>query len=166
MRKEILGVILLFTLVFTAVSLLSYDPSDPCINYVRASGEVHNLFGLAGAHVAGFLISVFGLGAFWMPIVLLVITLHVFKGYSRPTIVVAVAGGLLLMVTTGGLLSMHQTDYLVFGKRVSSGGTVGIPLARVVQDGVNTTGGLIFLLTIWIIAFIMTTRLSLLALLK
>jgi S-DNA-T family DNA segregation ATPase FtsK/SpoIIIE len=166
MRKEILGVILLFTLVFTAVSLLSYDPSDPCINYVRASGEVRNLFGLAGAHVAGFLIAVFGLGAFWVPIVLLVITLHVFKAYSRLTILVALAGGLLLMVTTGGLLSMHQTDYSVFGKRFSSGGTLGIPLARIVQDWVNTTGGLIFLLTIWIIAFIMTTRLSLLALLK
>jgi S-DNA-T family DNA segregation ATPase FtsK/SpoIIIE len=166
MRKEILGVILLFTLIFTAVSLLSYDPSDPCINYVRASGEVHNLFGLAGAHVAGFLIAVFGLGAFWVPVVLLVITLHVFKAYSRSTILVALAGGLLLMVTTGALLSMHQTDYSVFGKRFSSGGTLGIPLARMVQDWVNTTGGLIFLLTIWIIAFIMTTRLSLLALLK
>jgi S-DNA-T family DNA segregation ATPase FtsK/SpoIIIE len=166
MRKEILGVILLFTLVFTAVSLLSYDPSDPCINYVRASGEVRNLFGLAGAHVAGFLIAVFGLGAFWVPIVLLVITLHVFKAYSRLTILVALAGGLLLMVTTGALLSMHQMDYSVFGKRFSSGGTLGIPLARIVQDWVNTTGGLIFLLTIWIIAFIMTTRLSLLALLK
>jgi S-DNA-T family DNA segregation ATPase FtsK/SpoIIIE len=166
MRKEILGVILLFTLVFTAVSLLSYDPSDPSINYLRAAGEVRNLFGLAGAHVAGFLIAVFGLGAFWVPIVLLVITLHVFKAYSRLTILVALAGGLLLMVTTGGLLSLHQTDYSVFGKRFSSGGTLGIPLARIVQDWVNTTGGLIFLLTIWIIAFIMTTRLSLLALLK
>ncbi len=166
MRKEILGVILLFTLVFTAVSLLSYDPSDPSINYVRASGDVHNLFGVAGAHVAGFLIYLFGLGAFWMPIVLLVITLHVFKSYSRSTILVALAGGLLLMVTTGGLLSIRQTDYCIFGKGFSSGGTVGIPLARVVQDFVNTTGGLIFLLTIWIIAFIMTTRLSLLALLK
>jgi S-DNA-T family DNA segregation ATPase FtsK/SpoIIIE len=166
MRKEILGVILLFTLVFTAVSLLSYDPSDPCINYVRASGKVHNLFGPAGAHAAGFLIYLFGLGAFWMPIILLVITLHVLKAYSRSTILVALAGGLLLMVTTGGLLSMHQTDYWVFGKRFSSGGAVGIPLARVAQDYVNTTGGLIFLLTIWIIAFIMTTRLSLLALLK
>ncbi len=166
MRKEILGVILLFTLVFTAVSLLSYDPSDPSINYVRASGEVRNLFGLAGAHVAGFLVAVFGLGAFWVPIVLLVITLHVLKAYSRLTILVALAGGLLLMVATGGLLSMHQTDYSIFGKRFSSGGTLGIPLARMVQDWVNTTGGLIFLLTIWIIAFIMTTRLSLLALLK
>ncbi len=166
MRKEILGVILLFTLVFTAVSLLSYDPSDPSINYVRASGEVRNLFGLAGAHVAGFLVAVFGLGAFWVPIVLLVITLHVLKAYSRLTILVALAGGLLLMVTTGALLSMHQTDYSIFGKRFSSGGTLGIPLARMVQDWVNTTGGLIFLLTIWIIAFIMTTRLSLLALLK
>ncbi len=166
MRKEILGVILLFTLVFTAVSLLSYDPSDPSINYVRASGEVRNLFGLAGAHVAGFLVAVFGLGAFWVPIVLLVITLHVLKAYSRLTILVALAGGLLLMVATGGLLSMHQTDYSIFGKRFSSGGTLGIPLARMVQDLVNTTGGLIFLLTIWIIAFIMTTRLSLLTLLK
>jgi len=166
MRKEILGVVLLFTLVFTAVSLLSYHPSDPSINYVRASGEIRNLFGLAGAHVAGFLIAAFGLGAFWVPVVLLVITLHVLKAYSRLTILVALAGGLLLMVTTGGLLSMHQTDYSVFGKRFSSGGTLGIPLARMVQDWVNTTGGLIFLLTIWIIAFIMTTRLSLLALLK
>jgi S-DNA-T family DNA segregation ATPase FtsK/SpoIIIE len=166
MRKEILGVVLVFTLVFTAVSLLSYDPSDPSINYVRASGEVRNFFGPAGAHVAGFLIAVFGMGALWTPIVLLVVTLHVFKAYSRVTILVALAGGLLLMITTGGLLSLYHTDYTVFGKRFSSGGALGIPLARIVQDWVNTTGGLIFLLTIWIIAFIMTTRLSLLALLK
>jgi S-DNA-T family DNA segregation ATPase FtsK/SpoIIIE len=43
---------------------------------------------------------------------------------------------------------------------------VGIPLAKIAVKYSNRTGGLIFLLTIWIIAFVMTTRLSLIALFK
>jgi S-DNA-T family DNA segregation ATPase FtsK/SpoIIIE len=164
MRKEILGVVLIFILIFTAASLLSYHPSDPCVNRVQSSGEVRNLFGPAGAHVAGFLVAVFGLGAFWIPIVLLIIISYVFKAYSRGAILITLVGGLLLMVTTGGLLSMHHTHYLLFGKRFSSGGILGIPLAKVVVRYVNSAGGLVFLLTIWTIAFIMTTRLSLMTL--
>jgi S-DNA-T family DNA segregation ATPase FtsK/SpoIIIE len=128
MRKEILGVVLVFSLIFTAVSLLSYHPSDPSINRAGASAEVQNVFGSVGAHVAGFLIYLFGLGAFWIPVLLLIISLYTFKGYAKGLIIPAVVGGLLLAVTTGGLLSMHQSHYLVFGKRFSSGGIVGIPL--------------------------------------
>ncbi len=164
MRKEILGVILIFILVFTTVSLLSYHPSDPCINRVQTSGQVHNLFGPAGAHVAGFLIAVFGLGAFWMPVVMLIITLYVFKSYSRGAILVALVGGLLLMVTTGALLSFHTAHYVLFGKRLSAGGILGIPLAKIVTKYINTTGGFVFLLAVWTIALIMTTRLSLIRL--
>ncbi len=166
MRKEILGVVLVFALIFTAVSLLSYHPSDPSINRAGASADVQNLFGPVGAHVAGFLIYLFGLGAFWIPVLLLIISLYTFKGYARGLIILAVVGGLLLAVTTGGLLSMHQSHYVVFGKRFSSGGVVGIPLAKIVVKYSNRTGGLVFLLTIWTIAFVMTTRLSLIALFK
>lgn len=166
MRKEILGVVLIFALIFTAVSLLSYDPSDPSINRAGVSGEVQNLFGQVGAHVAGFLIYLFGLGAFWIPILLLFISLYTFKGFAKGSIILAVAGGLLLAVTTAGLLSVYQRHYDVFGKRLSSGGIVGIPLADIVRKYGGTTGGLIFLLTVWTIAFIMTTRLSLIALFK
>jgi len=166
MRKEILGVVLVFSLIFTAVSLLSYHPSDPSINRAGASADVRNLFGPVGAHVAGFLIYLFGLGAFWIPVLLLIISLYTFKEYARGLIILAVVGGLLLAVTTGVLLSMHQSHYVVFGKRFSSGGVVGIPLAKTVVKYSNRTGGLIFLLTIWTIAFVMTTRLSLIALFK
>ncbi len=166
MRKEILGVILIFVLIFTAVSLLSYHPSDPSINRVGASGDVQNLFGPVGAQVAGFLICLFGLGAFWIPVLLLIISLYIFKEYAKGLVILAVAGGLLLAVTTGGLLSMHQSHYLVLGKRFSSGGIVGIPLAKIAVKYSSKTGGLIFLLTIWTIAFVMTTRLSLIALFK
>ncbi|NVL89840.1 MAG: DNA translocase FtsK [Desulfobacterales bacterium] len=166
MRKEILGVLLVFALIFTAVSLLSYHPADPSINRAAISGEVQNLFGPAGAHSAGFLVYLFGLGAFSIPILLLIISLYTFKGYARGVIILAVVGGLLLAVASAGLLSVYQSYFLVFGKRFSSGGIVGIPLAKIVVKYSNRTGGLIFLFTIWTIAFIMTTRLSLLALSK
>ncbi len=168
MRKEILGVVLVFALIFTAVSLLSYHPADPCINRAVVSGKVQNLFGPAGAHVAGFLIYLFGLGAFWIPVLLLIISLYTFKGCAKKLIVLAVVGGLLLAVTTGGLVSMRQGPYQFFGKRFLSvsGGIVGIYLAEIVVKYSNRTGGVVFLLTIWTIALIMTTRVSLIALLK
>ena len=164
MRKEIIGVLLAFALIFVTVSLLSYHPSDPSVNRVQASGEVQNFFGLAGAQVAGILVATFGLGTFWLPLVLLIATLHVFKGAEKGTLLVALVGGLLLMVTTGGLLSIHHSHFVLFGKRFSSGGVTGIPLARIVVRYISTTGGFVFLFTLWIIAFIMTTRVSLVVL--
>jgi len=166
MRREILGVVLAFALIFTVVSLLSYHPSDPSINHAKASGEVHNLFGPVGAYLAGFLIYFFGVGAFWIPIVLLITTWGILKDYPRGAIFLTIVGGVLLVATTGALLSGHRHHYVFLGKRFSSGGIVGIPLADLVGKYGGTTGGLIFLLTAWTIAFIMTTRLSLIALFK
>ncbi|MBW1888745.1 MAG: DNA translocase FtsK, partial [Deltaproteobacteria bacterium] len=166
MRKEILGVVLSFALIFTAVSLLSYHPSDPSINHAGASREVQNLFGPVGAHLAGFLIYLFGVGAFWIPIVLLITTMYILKEHSIGIIFLTVVGGLILTVVTAALLSGFRSHYLLFGRRFSSGGIVGIPLADTVGKYGGTTGGLIFLLTIWTIALIMTTRVSLIAVSK
>jgi S-DNA-T family DNA segregation ATPase FtsK/SpoIIIE len=160
MRKEILGIVLLFILVFTTISLLSYHPLDPSVNNVRGSGEVRNLFGPVGAHTAGLLFAVFGLGAFWAPVVLLIVALHIFQGCARSAVLIALVGGGLLTVATGAILSMGATEYLLLGKRFSGGGVAGIALGRLVEDYAGPTGGLIFLISIWAIAFIMTTRLS------
>ena len=166
MRKEIIGVILAFALVFTAVSLLSYHPSDPSINHAGASGKVHNLFGPVGAHVAGFLIYLFGVGSFWIPIVLLITTIYILKECSRGNIALTLLGGLLLVVATGALVSGFRAHYMLLGRRFSSGGVIGIPLADTVGRYGGKTGGFIFLLAIWTIAFIMTTRVSLIAVSK
>jgi S-DNA-T family DNA segregation ATPase FtsK/SpoIIIE len=165
MRKEIFGILLLFILVLTAGSLLSYHPTDPSIN-TQTSGEVQNLFGLLGAHIAGFLIALFGLGAFWVPIVLCVIAFHVFLGSPRIVILVALLGGSVLVVTTGSILSLGNTHYMLLGKRFSSGGIVGIAFATIVKDYISITGGLIFLFTVWAVGFVMTTRLSLVGILR
>ena len=78
MRKEIIGIFCFFLVIFTLISLLSFSPDDPSIHNAKAGGEIHNLFGLLGAHLAGILIGLFGLGAFWIPLLLLLTSIHFF----------------------------------------------------------------------------------------
>ena len=41
MRKEIIGILLFFLVIFTLISLLSYHHADPSIHNVGAAGPVH-----------------------------------------------------------------------------------------------------------------------------
>ena len=126
MRKEIIGILLFFLVVFTLVSLLSYSPEDPSLLNAVGVREIHNLFGVFGSHLAGLLIGIFGLGAFWVPILLLLSSMHILGGHSRTAILCTIMGGLLLVVTTGGLLALKQHSYVIFGNDFSAGGFVGI----------------------------------------
>jgi S-DNA-T family DNA segregation ATPase FtsK/SpoIIIE len=163
MRKEIYGIILFFLVIFTLISLLSYSPADPSINNSRAAGQIHNLFGILGAHVSGFLIGLFGLGAFWIPILLLLASIHFFGNHSNRAIVLTLIGGIILVVITGSLLSMRQNHFILFGSKFSAGGIVGIPVKAFLVKYTNYAGGVIILALLWIIGFILTTGFSLIA---
>ena len=84
MKKELYSILLFFFIVLTAVSLFSYDVSDPSVgnHFFTVPDTIHNAFGLLGAHLAGFFVFLFGLGAFWVPIVLGFVSVWLLKGRS------------------------------------------------------------------------------------
>ncbi len=163
MRREIYGIILFFLVVFTLISLLSYSPADPSINNSRAAGQIHNMFGVIGAHVSGFLIGLFGLGAFWIPILLLLASIHFFGNHSKQAIILTLIGGIILVVITGSLLAMRQNNFILFGSKFSAGGIVGLPFKAFLVKYTNYAGGVIILALMWIIGFILATGFSLIA---
>ncbi|KPJ76416.1 MAG: cell division protein FtsK [Deltaproteobacteria bacterium SG8_13] len=163
MRKEIIGILLFFLVVFTLISLVSYSPMDPSVNNAKAAGEIRNFFGMLGAHIAGLLIGMFGLGAFWIPLILLLLSIHILGGYPQKALAATIAGGLLLVITTGCLLALRQPQYGLLGTRFSSGGMIGIPITNFLTNLANPTGALIILVLIWLIGFIMATGFSLIA---
>ncbi len=57
MKKELISLLLLFLIILSAVSIFSYHAQDPAIggDVLAVPDTIHNLFGLVGAHVAGFL---------------------------------------------------------------------------------------------------------------
>ena len=168
MRKEIGGILLFFLVVLTLVSLMSYSPADPSIHNATSGTQIHNLFGLIGSHLSGFLIGLFGLGAFWIPLLLMLGSLHLFRRepVKNAYILIAIAGSLILVIVTGSLFSISQEYYLLFGEKFSSGGMIGIPFRQLVFKYANPVGGMLILIVLWIIGLIMATGLSLFSFFK
>jgi len=119
MRKEIVGISLFFLVIFTLISLLSYSPADPSINHATSSGHIQNFFGLLGAQLAGILIGPFGIGAFWVPVLLLLTSIHFFRDHPSRAIVFTITGGILLVITTGSLLAIYNDHIIIFGNKFS-----------------------------------------------
>ena len=166
MRNEILGIILFFLVVFTLISLVTYSPADPSIHHVGTSGAVHNFFGLIGAYLSGILIGLFGIGALWIPVMLLLASIQFFKDRSARALTQVTGGGLILTIVTGGLFAIYGESYAIFGSDYAAGGMIGHPLRTLLLTYSNATGGTAILLVFFIIGFILTTGVSFVAVLK
>lgn len=166
MRKEFVGIVLFFLVILTLVSLLSFTPTDPSINHAKASGEIHNLFGLVGAHISGFLIGLFGIGSFWIPILLSISFLRMFGEYPSREIFPALAGGILLVITTGGLFAFKGHTITLFDDKFSSGGIVGFALNDFLTAYANNIGSTIIISLFMVTGLMLATKFSPTAFLK
>ncbi|MCP3872934.1 MAG: DNA translocase FtsK [Desulfobacteraceae bacterium] len=166
MKKELYGILLFFLIVLTAVSLFSYHVSDPCVgnNFFVIPDNIHNAFGLFGAHLSGFFIYLFGMGAFWIPVILGFISVWLLKERSSKIIWLTLLGGLLLMITTGGMFFLFKDDYAVFSTRISSGGVIGICFTSFLLKYANITGCVIILAFFMVVGFILATGVSIISL--
>ena len=166
MRKEIYGIFLFFLVIFTLLSLVSYDSADPSLFRAKGTGEIQNLFGYVGAHLSGLLIGLFGLGAFWFPFLLLFLSFHFFKNQKLKTFLLTISGGFLLIITTGSIIALKGPVYTLLGTKFSSGGVIGIPLKSLLVRYSNVSGTIIILAVVWIISFKLMTGISLIRFIK
>lgn len=163
LRKELIGIFLVFLLIFTLFSLLSYSPEDPTlITLARHPGNIHNLFGLVGASMAGFWVTSFGLGAYWLPFLLALYIWRFLRNMPEPAEWSRmIGGGMLLMLVTGAFMALWQFEYSLFGRVISAGGLFGGFVGTVMVRYANVSGGALILGVAWMMAFVLTTGLSL-----
>ncbi len=163
MKKELYGILLFFFIVFTTVSLFTFDAADSCTgnHFFEVSDQYNNAFGMFGAHLAGFFIYLFGLGAFWLPVILGCLGIWWLKGRSRRIVWLTLAGGLLLMISTGGILYLFKNEYAVFGTIVPAGGIVGRTLTAFLLKYANNIGGIIILVFFLLVGIVLATGISL-----
>ncbi len=166
MKKELTAILFLFLVILSSVSLFSYHAADPCVGngFLTIPKTIHNAFGLLGAHMAGFFIFLFGLGAFWLPVILSLTGIWFLKGRSGKIIGLTFLGGFFLMICTGGLLFLVKTEYMALGTRISSGGVMGISIAAFLLKYANIAGCVIILIFFTLVGFILTTGVSLITL--
>jgi len=160
MKKELIRISLFFVVILTLVSLLSYSPTDPSIHHARATGQVHNVFGIIGAHLAGLLIGLFGIGAFWIPVLFLVATIKMFGVNVQQKPVSIVFGSMLLIITTGALFSFQKDHFILFNQSFNAGGGIGFALKDLLKTYANPTGGAFSLFILFVIGLILAIGFS------
>ena len=162
MKKELIGILFLFSFILLLLSLFSYSATDPscCNNPFFKPENIDNLFGLLGAHIAGLFVFLFGLGAFWLPCLLLLCALWYFRGKSNKVIVCTFIGGFFLIIATGGFFSLYKEQYAILGTTFSSGGVVSIAFADFLFKFTNRAGTIIILLFFLVVGFTLTTGVS------
>ena len=162
LKKEIRGLIFLLLAVVLGGSLLSYSPLDKLFwNVAGNLGKAHNLFGTVGAHLSGGLFDLLGMGAFWLPLVLFVLSFITFKGRSLSSPVKGMITVLIMLASFSALLSLQFERGLLYrGTIMAAGGIIGLHIAGLSISILNSFGSYVFLASIFAISLLTVTRLS------
>jgi S-DNA-T family DNA segregation ATPase FtsK/SpoIIIE len=162
-KREVRGLVLLMVAVLLAGSLLSYHPTDRLLwNVTGGLGKAQNLFGKAGAHLAGGAFLFLGFASFWLVLITFAMALLSFRGKRVSAPFKTLIAALFLVVSFSGMLNLQMPDTIHFrGGKIIAGGLIGLHLAGLTRNYVNYFGALILLTTVFIISLMILTRLSL-----
>jgi S-DNA-T family DNA segregation ATPase FtsK/SpoIIIE len=164
--NDVIGIVLGAAALLLLVALLSYDPHDSALNLVPPNNPPRNLGGPLGAWVALKLFRVFGIGAFMIPVLLLMFGLgYIFEflAYLQRRWI----WGIVLLLCCMGLASMFEHDLGLLERlqaalnAPSVGGFIGQFLYRDILRYVGKVGASIVLGAVYVISLIYLTNFKL-----
>jgi S-DNA-T family DNA segregation ATPase FtsK/SpoIIIE len=159
-RREILGLLLVSTVVAMVLALASYDPADASFNSAGSgTGGVQNLIGPAGAYVADLLFQALGLLAYVLAAALLLWAARFLIGMPRPRLRFGTWLGIVLLPPTTAILlhlALSSRRLLPY----PPAGAFGKILAERLRGLFHSTGSYIITVTVLLLAIALLTRIS------
>ena len=161
LSSDIGGVILVFLAIFILISLVSYDSRDPSwANVTSSNSKIHNLGGRVGATLAEAVLQFLGLVSFLLPLILGNLGVKAIHPRKEKHFLRKVGGSIFLVLILCPLLQMLFQNFYWSGTAIQSGGLMGDLLSSVLIRYLNHLGSLIFLLAVFLLFIIFSTKLS------
>src|SRR4030042_5428136 len=161
-RKEIKGIIFLVLALILGVSLFTYSPDDPVL-WIRSGSmeKAHNLFGIVGSHLSGYLFIILGLSSFWLMFIFFIMAILSFQGRTLLPPLRSITAILILLISFSGLVSLQLQEeaHNRIGE-ILSGGLVGYYISIPLKGLMDSFGSNVFLLAIFIISLMICTHIS------
>ena len=155
-KAEILGFLLLLTAAILFLSLASYHPMDTSANTTAPNIPVRNMAGIIGAHLAEALLFMVGIGAYLIPLVVMVWAWNTFWGKGGKEIYLKLIGLGLMMVSIGALA--HMFDLTLRGSKFAAGGIMGPYAADMLTSLFGLVGARMVALTFLLISLLLATE--------
>ena len=159
-RSELAGFLVSVVGLLVLLSLISFRPEDPSLNTAADAGAAtQNWIGPAGAWIADFFFQGFGLVAFLIPLVLLVVGVRWLMVRPFATPKTKAAGACLLVVSLSALLELFPYTPMVRGGGRGSG-LLGYLVAVGLTHTLNRVGATIVAATMFLSSLFLVTRFS------
>jgi S-DNA-T family DNA segregation ATPase FtsK/SpoIIIE len=161
--SEALGVLLLLAGVLAALSLYSYDPRDPNL-FSLTTGEAEspvNWIGGFGASLAAALYQTLGFAAWTVPVILAFWGVRRFASRPFENQGSKAVGFTLLFLAVPALLSLAFGRRPISGEDGEAGGIVGRAVSEAARSRLGTTGAVLLVVTLILIATPLATQVSL-----
>ena len=159
--RDFLGILALAFTLFAIISLVTYSPQDPSLNKeFSRSVKVENLGGLVGAYISDGLAQTFGSGAFFFPLVTLILGWALVRGKQFLAWPVTLGSGVLLLVSVCTMVGVQFLEDPFFTTAIKPGGMVGTFLSDFLVRWLNLVGATLFLVTMIFLSLLAMTGLS------
>jgi S-DNA-T family DNA segregation ATPase FtsK/SpoIIIE len=159
--SEFLGVALFAMALIWLISLVTHEPADPVWFFTTGTGQAPvNFVGRVGAFLSELSFQLFGYAAFLIPATIAVAGWHYFWCQKPDAPYTKLTGAGLLFLGSSAFLSLVFGDADAVGKTFYAGGSAGSWLGSALSDYLNRTGSLIVLMTLIILAVILSTQFS------
>ncbi len=167
--KEVAGVSLLFVATYLAISLASYNASDPSLNSVSA-GVVSNFGGRFGAFLADGMFQGFGLGALIFPPVMFAYAYNLIWNEDFHLTSGRMVAWFGFILSFSSLMALWFNSFRLNGATIPAGGINGtmIPaggiagdiFAQLVLRYMSPIGGFLTILTFFVVTAMLAAHLS------
>ena len=161
--SEALGVLLLLAGALAALALYSYDPHDPNL-FSMTTGEAEsptNWIGGFGASLSAALYQALGFAAWTVPVLLGFWGLRRFAARPFENRGSKAVGFTLIFLAVPALLSLAFARRPLAGEEAESGGIVGRAVSEAARARLGTTGAVLLVVTLLLIAIPLATQVSL-----
>jgi S-DNA-T family DNA segregation ATPase FtsK/SpoIIIE len=161
--SEALGALLLLAGVLTLLSLFSYDPRDPNLFSLTtgAAESPTNWIGGFGASLSAALYQTLGFAAWTVPVALAFWGVRRFASRPFENRSSKAVGFALLFLAVPALLSLAFGRRALAGEEAESGGIVGRAVSEAARARLGTTGAVLLVVTLILIAVPLATQVSL-----
>jgi len=149
--NEAVAILLLIAGLFIFFGLVSYNPLDPSWNTVSGAAKPINLTGRVGAFFADFFLQTLGLGAYAVPILILLLGWMWIRSAAIEAQSAKILGAGMFLTATCTAFGFASRWQPITGG-IPAGGLIGTVLADYLVASMNLTGAALFTAGCWIAA--------------
>ncbi len=148
--NEAVAIVFLFAGLFVFISLASYHPLDPSWDTVTGTEKAANLTGRVGALTSDLCLQAFGLAAYAIPVLILLLGWKWIRSSPIQAPIVKTAGSIMLVGATCAAFGLM--GWKPISGAIPAGGLAGSLLADELVASMNPLGAWLFTAATWIVS--------------